>query len=103
MLFRSISHNFDTFGMTLIEAESAGVPTLFVDTDMKEIVPEGGYVFASNPSYTAIAAEINEIFEHPDKIEKMSRVLLAHRDEVRISRSVDKLEKIFEKLQKNKN
>ena len=98
-----ISHNFDTFGMTLIEAESAGVPTLFVDPDMKEIVPEGGYVFASNPSYTAIAAEINEIFEHPDKIEKMSRVLLAHRDEVRISRSVDKLEKIFEKLQKNKN
>lgn len=98
-----ISHNFDTFGMTLIEAESAGVPTLFVDPDMKEIVPEGGYVFANNPSSTAIASAINDIFDHPDKIEKMSRILLAHRDEVRASRSVDKLEKIFEKLQKNKN
>lgn len=98
-----ISHNFDTFGMTLIEAESAGVPTLFVDPDMKEIVPEGGYIFASNPSSTAIASAINEIFEHPEKIEKMSRILLEHRDEVRISRSVDKLEKIFKQLQKNKS
>ncbi len=98
-----ISHNFDTFGMTLIEAESAGVPTLFVDPDMKEIVPEGGYVFASNPSSTAIASAINNIFDHPDKIEKMSRILLAHRDEVRVSHSVDKLEKIFKRLQKNKN
>ena len=95
-----VSYNFDTFGMTLIEAESAGVPTLFVDPDMKEIVPEGGYVFAKNPSATAIAASINDCLKHPEKIEQMSRVLLEHRDAVRVSRCVDKLEKIFESIKK---
>lgn len=95
-----VSYNFDTFGMTLIEAESAGVPTLFVDPDMKEILPEGGYLFAKNPSSSAMAAAINDIIENPDKVEEMSRVLLAHRDEVRVSRCVDKLEKIFESIKK---
>ena len=95
-----VSYNFDTFGMTLIEAESAGVPTLFVDPDMKEIVPSGGYVFAKNPSSSAIAAAINDVIDNPEKIEKMSHVLLEHRDEVRVSRCIDKLEKIFESIQK---
>lgn len=95
-----VSYNFDTFGMTLIEAESAGVPTLFVDPDMKEIVPEGGYVLAKNPSATAIAVAINDLISHPERIEQMSRVLLEHRDEVRVSKCVDKLEKIFESIKK---
>lgn len=95
-----VSYNFDTFGMTLIEAESAGVPTLFVDPDMKEIVPEGGYVLAKNPSATAIAVAINDLISHPERIEQMSQVLLSHRDEVRVSKCVDKLEKIFESIKK---
>ena len=95
-----VSYNFDTFGMTLIEAESAGVPTLFVDPDMKEIAPAGGYVFAKNPSSSAIAASINSLLEHPEDIEKMSRILLEHRDNVRVSRHIDELEKILSVLVK---
>jgi hypothetical protein len=67
---------------------------------MKEIVPEGGYVLAKNPSATAIAVAINDLISQPERIEQMSRVLLDHRDEVRVSKCVDTLEKIFESIKK---
>jgi len=91
-----VSCNFDTFGMTLIEAASVGVPTLIVDPDMKEILPKGGFLFAKNPSPEAMAAAINELFKNPDKLTKMSKILIENRDAARISRRIDALEKIFE-------
>lgn len=93
-----VSYNFDTFGMTLIEAESAGVPTFIVDPDLKETVPSGSYVFADSPSPEGMAAALNDLIAHPERIEKMSKVLLENRDSVRISHRIDKLEKIFADL-----
>lgn len=90
-----VSFNSDTFGMTLIEAESLGVPTLIADPDLKEVVPSGGYILSDNPSPEAIANSLEDLLRHPEKIEKMSRLLLGHRDVVKISRRIDKLEKIF--------
>lgn len=87
------SYNFDTFGMTLIEAESAGTPALFVDPDLKEIVPAAGSVMAKSPAPQNVATAINYLINNPDKIEQMSTAMLKHRDEVRVSRVVDKLEK----------
>ena len=91
-----VSFNSDTFGMTLIEAESLGVPTLIADPDLKEVVPSGGYILSDNPSPEAIANSLEDLLRHPEKIEKMSRLLLGHRDAVRISHRIDKLEKIFQ-------
>lgn len=93
-----VSYNFDTFGSTLVEAESAGVPVMFVDPDMKEIVPHGGYILANSPSVEDMAKSIQHLIDHPDKIRKMSEVMLNHRDEVRVSRSVDRLEELFKEL-----
>lgn len=86
------SLNFDTFGMTLIEAESAGTPALFVDPDLKEVVPVGGSILTKSPNSSDVAAAINDLINHPDKIRQMSSIMLAHRDEVRVSKIVDKLE-----------
>ena len=93
------SYNFDTFGMTLIEAESAGTPVLFVDPDLKEVVPASGAVFVGSiesPNAPAIpsrvAKAIDHLIQYPDKITQMSEAMLAHRDEVRISHVANKLE-----------
>lgn len=88
-----ISYNFDNYPMTLIEAESAGTPVLFVDPDMSEVVPKAGSILTKGPNSDDIAAALNDLMSHPKKIQQMSRAMLAHRDEVRISNIINKLER----------
>ena len=85
------SYNFDTFGMTLVEAESAGTPALYVDPDLKEIVPAAGSILTKSQSPQDVADAINEIIKNPTQITKMSNAMLRYRDEVRVSKVVDKL------------
>lgn len=92
------SYNFDTFAMTLIEAESVGLPVIFCDPDMKEVIPDGGYVFADGIEPTDIAAAINHVIENPEEIEKMSKIMVANRDDVRQSRRILKLLDIYDKI-----
>ena len=87
------SYNFDTFGMTLIEAESAGTPVLFVDPDLREIAAEKGSVLVESEKPEDVAKAITNLIKNPEKITKMSEAMLEHRDEVRVSKVVDKLEK----------
>ncbi len=93
-----VSYDFDTFGMTLIEAAAVGVPTLVVDPDLEETVPRGGYVLSSSPSPDDMAEALNKLIAHPENLEKMSSVLLRYRDFAKISRRIDRLEKIFKSL-----
>lgn len=90
-----VSYNFDTFGMTLIEAESAGVPVFFCDPDMEEIVPKGSFIKSEDETENAMAAALNNLLENPKKIEKMSSVMLEHRNEILMSKHIKSLEKIF--------
>lgn len=87
------SYNFDTFGMTLIEAEAAGTPVLYVDPDLREIAAEKGSILTKSEKPEDVANAINVIIKNPEKIEKMSKEMLKHRNEVRVSKVVDKLEK----------
>lgn len=96
-----VSYNFDTFGMTLIEAEAHGTPVFFCDPDMKEIVPEGSYIISKNENPTEMAKALNYIFKHPGKIAEMSRTMLDHRKEVLISKRIKTLEKIFDSATTN--
>ena len=90
-----VSYNYDTFGMTLIEAEAAGVPVFFCDPDMQEVVPLGSFVMSKNESPEEMARALNSVFKHPERIEQMSRIMLEHREEVLISHRIKTLEKIF--------
>ena len=90
-----VSYNFDTFGMTLIEAEAYGVPVFFCDPEMREIVPDGGYVLSAGPSAAEMAAGLNDLMAHPEQITKMSEVMIKHRKEVLASKRIKKLEKIL--------
>ena len=93
-----VSYNYDTFGMTLIEAEAHGVPVFFCDPDMREIVPTGGYILSADETPVKMAAAINGLLTHPEKIEQMSKVMLTHRKEILVSNRIKILEKLFNSI-----
>lgn len=90
-----VSYNFDTFGMTLIEAEAAGVPVFFCDPDMKEVVPRGSYILSTDESPRAMAEALDDLMKHPEKIEQMSEVMLKYRTKILISERIKTLVRIF--------
>ena len=92
------SYNFDDYPMTLVEAEACGVPVFFCDPDMREVVPEGGYVLSAGPGPEEMAKALNKLIAHPEQIAKMSSVMVKHREEVLMSRRIVKLEKLFETM-----
>ena len=89
------SYNYDTFGMTLIEAEAYGTPVFFCDPDMQEVVPKDSFILSASESSEDMAKALNDLLKHPEKIEQMSKIMLEHRDEVLISRRIKILEKAF--------
>lgn len=90
-----VSYNFDTFGNTLIEAEAHGVPVFFCDPDMQEIVPKSSFIMSKNETPSAMTEALNNLLQHPEKIEQMSEIMLKNRSDILISRRIKLLEKIF--------
>ena len=91
----TVSFGFDTQGLTLLEAEATGLPVFFCDPDMKESVPEGGYVMADGPSPREMARALDNIARNPEKIEKMSRVMLENRKNILQSAQIEKLLTVY--------
>ena len=84
--------------MTLIEAEAYGVPVLFCDPDMQEIVPKGSFIISKDETAESIASAISDLLIHPEQLEKMSKIMLTHRNEILISERIKQLEKIFDTI-----
>jgi len=93
-----VSYNFDTFGMTMIEAEAFGVPVFFCDPDMQEIMPKGSYIMSVDKTPTKMAAALNDLLKHPKKIEQMSKIMLNNRKNILISHRIKTLESIFQSI-----
>ena len=91
----TVSFGFDTQGLTLLEAEATGLPVFFCDPDMKESVPEGGYIKASGPSPREMARTLDKLAHEPEQIEKMSKVMLEHRHEILQSTQIEKLLEVY--------
>ena len=88
------SYNFDTQGMTLLEAKATGLPVFFCDPNMCEVVPKGSYVLAAGPEPEAMAAALEAL--PAGQIEKMSRVMMAHREEALQSAQIQKLIAVYQ-------
>ncbi len=95
------SYNFDNYPLTLVEAEACGVPVFICDPDMEEIIPKGSFLISKDETPAAMATTINKLLKHPELIEKMSVVMLAHREEVLISNRIKTLEKLFRDIMKS--
>lgn len=97
------SYNFDNYPMTLVEAEACGVPCLICDPDMREIIPEGGYILSKSDSPEDMAKALNDLLTHPDRIAKMSKTMLQHRRETLISVRIKSLLDLFVKITEHNN
>lgn len=94
------SYNFDTQGMTLLEAEATGLPVLFCDPAMVEVVPSDSFVLAGGPEPEAIAITLNHL--PAEQIEKMSQVMLDARGEVAQAAQIKNLLKVYEQAIANR-
>ena len=89
------SYNFDNYPLTLVEAEACGVPVFICDPDMQEIIPKGSCVLSKSESPADMAVALNDLIAHPERIAKMSQIMLEHRDEVLISNRIKPLIELF--------
>lgn len=83
------SYNFDTQGMTLLEAEATGLPVFFCDPEMMEVVPRESFVIAGSAEPEAMAIALEGL--PAEKIAKMSQKMLKSRQEVLQSKQIKKL------------
>ena len=91
----TVSFGFDTQGLTLLEAEATGLPVFFCDPDMKESVPEGGYIMSSSALPREMARALDKLAREPERIEKMSRVMLQNRKKILQSTQIEKLLAVY--------
>lgn len=91
------SYGFDIQPMTLLEAEAAGLPVMFCDPDMKEVVPAAGAAFCDKPSAEGMAKVLVRLSKHPEEIEKMSKVMLGARVNVLQSTQIRKLLEVYKR------
>ncbi len=95
-----MSYNFDDQPMTMLEAEATGLPVLFCDRDLGEVVPTEGSVCASGPEPREVAEAILEVYAHPERVEKMSAAMMKARKEIRQSACIKQLLQVYRQVMK---
>lgn len=78
----SSSWDFDNQPMVLLEAIASGLPVVFCDPDLAEVVPRGGGFLAPTPDAIGIADTVARLRRDPSLISDASRAMLAARDSV---------------------
>ena len=89
------SYGFDTQGMTILEAVACGLPILYADPAMDEVVPEHGGLRSPNDSVAAMTDTIDQLFAHPALIEEMSKNTIKAKDSVLQSTQISKLLELY--------
>lgn len=81
-LLVSSSFDFDNQPMVMLEAIATGLPVLYCDPDLAEVVPDGGGFCARTPDADGIAAEVRRLRDAPDAISRASEVMIAARSRI---------------------
>lgn len=92
------SYNFDTQGMTLLEAGATGLPVFFCDPEMMEVVPRESFVIAGGAEPEAMAIAIENM--PAERVAKMSRKMLKERQNVLQSKQIKKLVMVYKQAMK---
>ena len=75
-LAATVSYDFDTQGMTILEATELGIPSLITDPELAEGLPKDGLFITEDPSINGILKMLIFIFENPDSVRAKSQVIL---------------------------
>lgn len=92
------SYQFDTQGLTILEAAACNLPVIYADPDMSEIVPNHGGLCAKSPNPRAMAELLLEIYHQPELIQKLSQNLAASEKTYLQSHQIEKLLKLYRQL-----
>ena len=80
--FISTSYNFDNQPMVLLESIAAGLPVIYCDPDMGEIVPPKGAILTKNHHPEGINTTIRTLQADPKRIHEMSKAMLEYRNQI---------------------
>ena len=92
------SYQFDTQGLTILEAAACNLPVIYADPDMSEIVPNHGGLCAKSPSPRAMAELLLKIHHQPEIIQKLSQNLAASEKTYLQSHQIEKLLDLYRQL-----
>lgn len=92
------SYQFDTQGLTILEAAACNLPVIYADPDMSEIVPNHGGLCAKSPAPRAMAELLLEIYHQPEIIQKLSQNLAASEKTYLQSHQIEKLLDLYRQL-----
>ena len=92
------SYQFDTQGLTILEAAACNLPVIYADPDMSEIIPNHGGLCAKSPAPRAMAELLLEIYHQPEIIQKLSQNLAASEKTYLQSHQIEKLLKLYRQL-----
>ena len=92
------SYQFDTQGLTILEAAACNLPVIYADHDMTEIVPNHGGLCAKSTEPHAMAELLLEIYHQPEIIQKLSQNLAASEKTYLQSHQIEKLLKLYRQL-----
>ena len=92
------SYQFDTQGLTILEAAACNLPVIYADPDMSEIVPNHGGLCAKSPAPRAMAELLLKIHRQPELIQKLSQNLAASEKTYLQSHQIEKLLKLYRQL-----
>ena len=92
------SYQFDTQGLTILEAAACNLPVIYADPDMSEIVPNHGGLCAKSPAPRAMAELLLKIYHQPEIIQKLSQNLAASEKTYLQSHQIEKLLGLYRQL-----
>lgn len=74
-VFVSSSLDFDNQPMVMLETVASGLPVVFCDPDLAEVVPAGGGVLTPTPDAAGLAATLAKLRDEPGRVNAMSATL----------------------------
>ena len=75
-LLVSTSYDFDNQPMVMLEAIASGLPILYCDPDLAEIVPPGGGFCTPTPDAEGVAATVRTLLANPDRLRAAGAALV---------------------------
>lgn len=93
-LLVSSSYDFDNQPMVMLEAAASGLPVLFCDPDLGEVVPPGGGFLTDTPDAAGISALVARIRREPHMITAASAAMI--RGRAQVEQRVDPMIAVYE-------